>query len=292
MPIDITNIGKATYPESHAIGMIVPKGGASCLNCAFLAYNKKDCASAHFIQWNNGDTRIPLPPDQYVSDWWEPIKKDMEAATEVSHEGDQKGSLWNGIKITGFTGPEEEGLRAMLSRVPPELLFAVKAIKSAKELNAKHGRYIPDTNTVLFNPDNFASRQRLGKGYGSLSHPELTVVHEIGHSLYMSLAPEKQQEWIKLSGWMEGSKPGQSPAYEECRPGWEPGKSDWTHKAGVLYPRWYSEKDPNEAFADCFAYYILGKSHQMSPAIKDFLESFVNDNVKRYPQTSIQSPEK
>jgi hypothetical protein len=218
------------------------------------------------------------------------MSPDLMAAEEVSLAGDQKGSIWNGIKITGFTGPEEEGLRAMLSRVPSELLYNVSEIKSAKELNAKHGRFIPDTKVMLFNPGNFNLRQRFGQGDGWLYHPELTVIHELGHSIYESLTPEQKTEWLKLGGWQIGWKVGQAPAYEEKRPGWGNDTSKWTHIAGLNIPRHYSERNPNECFADCFAFFILGKKHQMDKPLGNFIESLIKAKVKAYPSMSIESP--
>lgn len=218
--------------------------------------------------------------------------KELNAATENSQAGVRQGTIWHGIKITGFTGPEEDGIRAMLSRIPPELLTNVVEIQSAKELNAKHGRYLPSTKIVQFNPKDFTLRQRFGKGEGWIYHAELTVVHEVFHSLYDALPSEKKEEWLALGGWMQGTKQGQSPAHVEGRPGWVHETSTWTHKAGVVFPRYYSEKDPNEAFADCGAFYVLGKAHQMSPQLKQFMDQFIQDNVKHYPRASIESPEK
>jgi predicted ABC-type ATPase len=215
------------------------------------------------------------------------LGNDVKAGSEDSLDGDKEGTLWKGIWIKGFTGPQEEGLRAMLSRIPPELLYNVKVIKSAIELNAKHGRYDPETKEILFNPTNFSLRERLGKGDGWLYHAELTVVHEVGHSIYESLAPEQKTEWNRLGGWQKGWKQGQAPAYEEKRPGWGNSVSEYTHIAGLKLPRYYSERNPNECFSDCFAYYILGKQHQMEPSMKNFIASIVNEKVKAYPQVNI-----
>jgi hypothetical protein len=276
-----------SYPNTHKAGMRVPKGGSSCESCKFLEDGNK-CNNKYFIEWN-GSKDLPLPADEYCSDWYEP-NKELKAAQEVSLEGDQKGSLWNGIKITGFTGPEEEGLRAMLSRIPSELFFNVHEFKSAKELKAKHGKYEPETKTISFNPSNFILRQRFGKGDGWIYHPELTAIHEVGHSIYHSFTPEQVKTWENISGWIEGWKPGQSLAYQEKRPGWGNAKSNWTHKTGIKFTRHYAERNPGEDFADCFAFVILNKGHQMEPSKKAFIDSYIKDTVKRYPQVNIQSP--
>ncbi len=218
--------------------------------------------------------------------------KDIDSASENSQRGQFDGSLWNGIRLFGFTGPEEENLKAMLSRIPPELFFNVKEIKSAKELDIKHGRYIPETKTVQYNPRNFSFRQRFGKGEAWIWHAELTAVHEIGHSIYEAFTPEQKDEWEKCSGWVKGWKEGNSPAYVEVRPGWPHETSQWTHKAGVKFTRHYAEKNPNEQFSDCFAFYMMNKGHQMEKTCRKFLDKFIKANVKKYPQASVRSPEK
>lgn len=217
---------------------------------------------------------------------------EVKAATEASLAGDQKGSLWKGMKIIGFTAPEEEGLRAMLSRIPPELFTGINEIKSAKELNAKHGKYIPEEKVMLFNPSNFSLRQRFGKGDGWIYHAEMTVIHEVGHAIYESFDQVQKEAWMKLGGWRIGWIEGQSPAYNEARPGWPKDVSQWTHKAGIRVPRHYSERNPNECFADCFAFYLLGKAHQMEPSMKRFMDQLLQDRVKQYPSASVESPSK
>lgn len=277
---------KPTYPADHVAGMKVSKGGSSCASCEYLADNKTDCTSEHFQKWN-GSPVIPGPIDEYCSDWYEPEKK-----IAAAEDSDADGTLWNGIKITGFTTPEEEAVRAMLSRIPPELLSEVKTIESAPELGAKHGRYLKETNTIQFNPTNLQLRQRFGLGHGWIQHPELTVVHEVGHSLYNAFTPAKQKEWEDLSGWIKGWKEGQLPPYEEKRPGWEPQKSEWTHKPGIRFTRHYAERNPGEDFADCFGFFILNKGFQMAATKRKFLERLIQDRVQRYPQPVIQSPVK
>lgn len=279
---------EVSYPDDHKAAMRVPKGGSSCASCKYVSDDKKQCSNEYFIKYN-GSKDLPVAADEYCSDWFEPAKE-IEASTEQSFEDKQKGTLWNGILITGFTGPQEEGLRAMLSRIPPELLFNVKDIVAAPELQAKHGRFDDKTKTISFNPSNFNLRQRFGKGDGWISHPELTTVHEVGHSIYRSLTPEQHTQWENISGWMQGWKPGQSIAYKESRPGWGNATSDWTHKAGIGFTRHYAERNPDEDFADCFAFVLLGKGHQMEPSKKDFIDNYIKANVHAYPQVNIHSP--
>lgn len=217
-------------------------------------------------------------------------KKKIKSAIDNSQRGQFAGSQWNDIRLIGFSGPEEEGLRAMLSRIPPELFYNVNEFISAKELGIKHGRFVPETKTIMYNPRNFIFRQRFGQGPGWVQHAEMTAIHEVGHSIYESLPSEKQKEWQDCSGWINGYKQGNVPPYTEVRPGWPPGTSTWTHKPGVKFTRHYGEKNPNEDFADCFSFFLLGKGFQMEPSKRTFLENFMKDKVKEYPSVSVQSP--
>ena len=83
---------------------------------------------------------------------------------------------------------------------------------------------------------------------------------------------------------------GQDEPYVEKRPGWEPYTSQWTHKKGIRFPRIYSEKNPDEDFADSGAYYLLGKAHQIDSRKKDFLDNLFTKMVLQYPHYSVESP--
>lgn len=200
-------------------------------------------------------------------------------------------ALFRGVPIVGFSRPEEEEVRAMISRIPPELLFNIKQIVANLSLGVKHGKFIPETSTVQLNPRTFKLRQKFGKGPGWFSHMQLVVVHEICHSIFDGLSPQQKQQWYDLSGWKTGTGEGQAEPYVEKRPGWPSYTSEWTHKKGITFPRHYSEKSPDEDFADCFAFFLLGKPHQMSPNKKQFLQDLVNQKVKRYPQAAIFGPD-
>ena len=60
--------GEVTYPADHKPGMKVPKGGSSCAKCEYLANGA--CTNKYFIKWN-GSGKLPAPPDEYCSDWFE-----------------------------------------------------------------------------------------------------------------------------------------------------------------------------------------------------------------------------
>jgi len=209
--------------------------------------------------------------------------------------GLQAAALFNGIRIEGFTKPEEEYVRAGISRVPPELTKWVKKVVADRGMGAKHGNYDPSTDVIRLNPGNFTLRARLGRGAGWIYHAETTMVHEIGHSVYENLTPQQKQEWARLGGWVktnDDAGTGLAPRYVEKRPGWPEYTSEYRHKMGVVFPRKYSEKNPDEAFADCFSFFMLNKPFQMSPQLRDFLQKMVQEKVRKYPQALIQGPSK
>lgn len=204
-------------------------------------------------------------------------------------------ALFNGIRLEGFTKPEEEYVRAGLSRVPPELTKYVSKVMADRGMGAKHGNYDMQTRIIRLNPNNFTLRMRFGRGAGWMYHAETTMVHEIGHAVYENLSPEQKQEWNKLGGWVKTDSDNGTtlaPRYIEKRPGWSSYRSEWRHKNRLRLPRKYSSKNPDECFADCFSFFMLNKPHQMSPQLRDFLQSVVKDKVRKYPQALIQGPTK
>jgi hypothetical protein len=60
-----------SYPKTHQAAMCVPKGGSSCASCRFVSEDKKECSNEYYIKWNNGSKVLPLPADEYCSDWFE-----------------------------------------------------------------------------------------------------------------------------------------------------------------------------------------------------------------------------
>lgn len=68
--IKVSAKGPVEYPANHKPGMKVAKGGSCCANCRF--WDGEDCENGHFRKWNGGSGDIPVPPDQYCSDWWMP----------------------------------------------------------------------------------------------------------------------------------------------------------------------------------------------------------------------------
>lgn len=60
-------------PPDHKPGVVVPKGGSCCANCKYgnILNGEGHCSNQYFIKWNGG-SKLPAPPDEYCSDWWEP----------------------------------------------------------------------------------------------------------------------------------------------------------------------------------------------------------------------------
>jgi hypothetical protein len=68
MPKLIVKKGEVKYPADHKPAMRVPKGGSCCTKCEY--FNGTECTNEYYIKWN-GSGKIPLPPDEFCSDWFE-----------------------------------------------------------------------------------------------------------------------------------------------------------------------------------------------------------------------------
>jgi hypothetical protein len=177
------------------------------------------------------------------------------------------------VKLEGFTNAEQEQIRAVLSEIPSACLRYTKTIVADKSLGAKHGRYDGlESGIVHLNPRDFGSRVRFGKGPGrKLPHIDLTLAHELGHGVFLALPTNLQDEWKKLSGWKMGTAEGQSPPYQEKRPGWPKETSDETHKEGAGFPRHYAERNSDEDFADAFGFFVMGQKTRLPENKQAFL---------------------
>lgn len=228
------------------------------------------------------------------------VQKLIDAAVESEQytpalasdrEVPEDGILFHGVEIIGFTSAEEELAQAFMSRIPPELIVGVKQVKADPSLNAIHGRYQSSSQTIWFNPKTFQSRMILGRGPAKIHHAQLTMCHEFGHALYNSLPEEIQDQWRELSGWMKGWQEGQAKPYEEKRPGWPQFTSKWTHRKGAAFTRHYAEKNPDEDFADTFAFSLLSKPAQAGDLKRKWVATLLMGMIKKYPQASLQGPE-
>lgn len=67
---DVRRMGKKpTYPADHKPALQVPKGGSSCANCKHYD-GAGHCKSPDYKRFYGTDV-IPMPPDEWCSDWWE-----------------------------------------------------------------------------------------------------------------------------------------------------------------------------------------------------------------------------
>lgn len=62
--------GPVEYPPDHKPGMKIPQGGSSCSSCEYYK-GDRICGNEYFQKWM-GSNQIPLPADEYCSDWWMP----------------------------------------------------------------------------------------------------------------------------------------------------------------------------------------------------------------------------
>jgi len=57
--------------------MQVPQGGSSCSSCRFYVPSRRhhgDCTALGYAEFY-ATTRIPCPPDEFCSDWYEPKRR-------------------------------------------------------------------------------------------------------------------------------------------------------------------------------------------------------------------------
>ena len=62
--------GKIEYPADHEPGMRVTKGGSMCANCEYWVEKGNLCNNKYWLQWHDGDAKIPAPADEYCCNWW------------------------------------------------------------------------------------------------------------------------------------------------------------------------------------------------------------------------------
>lgn len=187
--------------------------------------------------------------------------------------------------VRGFGDEQEKTIRSVLSRIPPYLQTNFKAIVADESLDAKHGRYDEDSHIVRLNPRTFQNKVKFGQGPGpKLSHAELTLAHEVGHSVYYRMSPKEQGEWKKLSGWQEGKGEGQAPPYTEKRPGWPKETAKETHRKGAGFTRHYAERNEHEDFADSFGWYVMGRKERVPPEKELFLDKLFKEFKRTKPE--------
>ena len=177
-----------------------------------------------------------------------------------------------GTRLEGFNNWQQEQIRAVLSQIPDSLLANFTAIVADHSLGAKHGQYDEKTGIVHLNPRDFHNRVRFGRGPGrKLPHIDLTLAHELGHSIYIELPEATKAAWRRLSGWQEGGGEGQAQPYTEKRSGWPKKTSTETFKEGAEFTRRYGSKNSGEDFADSFGFWVLGQKNRLPPEKQTFM---------------------
>ena len=208
----------------------------------------------------------------------------MNLQTTISIYAYHPLELWD-TELPGFANWQKELIRAVLSRIPPYLLTNFKAIIPASGLGAKHGRYDEDTHVIRLNPRDFRNRVAFGRGPGrKLPHVELTIAHEVGHSIYYFLSPREMSAWKRLSGWQVGPGEGQAPPYTEKRSGWPKETAKETHREGAEFVRRYAERNDHEDFADSFAFYVMGQKDRLPPEKRAFFVKMFHDFKRERPK--------
>jgi GNAT superfamily N-acetyltransferase len=102
------------YPDTHQAAMRVPKGGSSCSSCRFVSEDKKECSNEHFIKWNNGSKELPLPADEYCSDWYEPHDVEAYGTSEgVKKAWDTRGRGRKTEPLNGVREAKPEDIKAL-----------------------------------------------------------------------------------------------------------------------------------------------------------------------------------
>ena len=176
-------------------------------------------------------------------------------------------------RLEGFSNWQQEHIRAILSRIPLQLQTNFKAIVADASLGAKHGRYDETSHVIRLNPRDFHNQIKFGHGPGrKLDHVELTLAHEVGHSVFMRLSKAEQDQWKKLSGWQVGSGPDQAAPYREKRPGWPREVATETHSKDAKFTRRYGERNEFEDFADAFGFFVMGQKDRVPVEKRQFLE--------------------
>lgn len=87
VPVKEVKTSMPKLPPEHVAAMRVPKGGSICSKCEYLVKGNgltgRHCREKNFIKWQGpdkpaGSSLIPLPIDEYCSDWfdWPGSKKE------------------------------------------------------------------------------------------------------------------------------------------------------------------------------------------------------------------------
>lgn len=139
------------------------------------------------------------------------------------------------------------------------------------DLGARNGSYIPDdgclaVNSRLFGVDVTQSIPLFDiqsndppRVFPCVSRALATTLHEMAHAIGAGTGLDSAPAWLALSGFVQAwDTPNGTSRYEERRPGWDMGASEWRFNTGAFFLRPYSSKSPHEDFSDCCTHIALG----------------------------------
>ena len=186
-----------------------------------------------------------------------------------------------GMRVDGNDPTLISALSLAMNRLPAALasacgikLLGFEDLGESKEYYPNHGYYVGNKlilNTQLLTDDQVF----LDKNGRALNRFEHTLFHEMGHGWDAANGtPSLKGAWTTLSGWSKESVPGllRITIREEGAPDME---GDWYFDSQAGFPRFYAKRNPEEDFADCFAFYVGGlggflpanKTHYLDAAL-------------------------
>jgi len=180
-----------------------------------------------------------------------------------------------------------------LSKIPESMVRACKVVKLIfrddmgpnKEFYPNHGFFNPMDNTVSLNvnifyhpdiPEDFFDSNRK-----FITRPEQTLIHEMGHALDFNTGrPSMQDSWLKLSGWSKEKMPGLKRIIIR-EPNTPVVIGSWWYDPKAEFPRFYSKKNPEDDFADCYSYYVTGLTNKLPLCKKKYFDDTMGVYYKR-----------
>lgn len=165
-------------------------------------------------------------------------------------------------QFRGLTEQQEEQIKDILKKSPN--FFSLITLDPTLIKNDKYqtyGKYNPKVKELKLNPKVFMTKDFTDdQSHKLMPMLNYVVLHEVAHDLWNSLPPEKQQEWIDISGWILDPIVKQGLVNLVIPKEKESVRSNWYYdkQAEKSFPRWYSKKSPKEDFCDCYVFIKSG----------------------------------
>ena len=168
--------------------------------------------------------------------------------------------------VDGDDPRQISALSIALNRLPAALatdcginLLGFEDLGPSREYYPNHGYYVG--KKLILNTQLLSDEQVfLDKNGRALNRFEHTLYHEMGHGWDAAKGtPSLAAGWSALSGWSPTAVPGlqRITIREEGSPDLV---GDWFFDPKAGFPRFYAKRNPEEDFADCFAFYAGGLS--------------------------------